>query len=110
MYADHLFSVESHANANAHQAVFHENKFLQEGDKRTIRNHVMTWKAQSLEEDEPRRKEEERKRKEEEQRVRKGEKKRKEERSRHDEEKRITNGDGGYSLSLWIKQSQAKQS
>ena len=83
---NHLFSVESHANANAHQAVFHENKVLQEGDKRTIRNQVMTWKAQSLEEDELRRKEEERKRKEEEQRVRKGEKKRKEEKSRPDEE------------------------
>ena len=66
MYADHLFSIESHANANAHQAVFHENKFLQEGDKRTISNQVMTWKPQSLEEDEERKKEEERKRKEEE--------------------------------------------
>ena len=66
MYADHLFSVESHANANAHQAVFHENKVLQEGDKRTIRNQVMTWKPQSLEEDEERKKEEERKKNEEE--------------------------------------------
>ena len=66
MYADQLFSVESHANANAHQAVFHENKVLKEGDKRTIRNQVMTWKPQSLEEDEERKKEEERKRKEEE--------------------------------------------
>ena len=63
---NHLFSVESHASNNAHQAISHENKVLQEGDKRTIRNQVMTWKPQSLEEDEERKKEEERKKNEEE--------------------------------------------
>ena len=57
----------------AHQAVFYENKALQEGDKRTI---IRFSFEKSLHEDERRRKEEERKRKEEEKRVREGEKRR----------------------------------